>query len=282
MKLRHVKVVFFRKNRIVKILDRNPIHFYFRSAYIKVNKLNLPLMKKSLTFLSFVFLTNIVLFSQSIIPIPNDSGYVSAVVPADEFEPVDCHLYIKNNHGTATTFTWGLKDYAAPSGWELKLCDNNNCYDLLIGNNKHESLLVNAGDTMDMKFQFSPHLIAGSGSVNVVIYVTDDSAATAIVLNYGANFSSGLNSVSPLSQSNFKIFPNPVKNSFTVFGLENSGNLSLEIYDMKGASVHSEIIGATHNQIEISVNHLAKGDYLLKAYSKSGQVLGTSRLTKID
>lgn len=220
--------------------------------------------------------------AQSIGVTPNDSASVTANAP-DEFEPIDVHIHVINNYGQATSFMWMMKDYTAPQQWELKLCDNNNCYDLLIGAPLHESLEVAAGDSMDMKFQYSPHCVSGTGNTNVIIYVTGDSAATAVTLNYKADLTATCaTAVIELAPNALRLFPNPVKNTFTVTGLENTGNLSFEVYDLKGAVVPSKFVNATSSTIEISIDGLPAGTYVLKAIDGNGKVIGSSRLNKID
>ncbi len=238
-------------------------------------------MKKILSL--FVLTVSLLTLNAQVIGIsPNDSVSVSANV-ADEFDPVDAHIHIYNYLKGATSYTWMMKDYVAPSQWELKLCDNNNCYDLLLGNPVHESLEVATGDSMDMKFQFSPHCVDGFASANILIYVTGDSSNTAITLNYQANLTTScLNSINTLTTSNIKLYPNPVKNTFVVSGLENAGNVSFDIFDMKGALVKSEVIGATNNGFEISIANVAAGDYVLKAIDSKGMLIASAKLQKID
>ena len=233
----------------------------------------------------FLFLSVIVFSSsaQSIIAVPNDSATINDVA-IDEFTPNEIHIELVNNTNTATRFFWGMLNYTAPAIWEVKLCDNNNCYDLLIGDPQHVSLSVPAHDTMDFKFQYTAHCVAGTGNTNVYAYLEGDSANTVIHLNYKANLTAscvnGIVENTPFSK--LKLFPNPVKNSFTVSGLENVGNLSFEVYDIKGAAVKSKITNASTSEIEISVLNLPKGEYVLKAFDATGKVAGNARLSKID
>ncbi|HLP22054.1 MAG TPA: T9SS type A sorting domain-containing protein [Chitinophagales bacterium] len=240
-------------------------------------------MKKAFTLFCAVTFSFALSFSQDLIAFPNDSDFISANV-AEEFDLVESHLYIVNNTASATTYTWGMLDYSAPvPPWELKLCDNNNCYDLLLGSNRHESLVVAAGDTMEMKFQFSPHCIDGVGSVNVVVYATNDSANASVVLNYKADLTTSCaTAIKNVAATALRIFPNPVKSSFTVAGLESAGDLSFEVYDLKGAAVTSKVSNATATSIEISIEGLPVGVYVLKAFDTNGKVMGTARLNKID
>jgi hypothetical protein len=78
------------------------------------------------------------------------------------------------------------------------------------------------------------------------------------------------------------LYPNPVKGSFVVSGLDNAGNLSFEVYDLKGMLVKSKVTGASDDQIEISVETLTQGTYLLKVSDEFGAVIATARLNKVN
>lgn len=222
-------------------------------------------------------------WAQNIITIPGDTSAVTGVV-TDEFDPLDVHLEVVNPMAQDITFTWMMKNYSTPSGvWEVKLCDNNNCYDLLLNAGPYESLTVAAGDTMDFKFQFSPHCVNGAGDADVLVYVTGDSANTAKSLHFTANITTTcVNAISAVNKLNINLFPNPVKGSFVVTGLDNVGNLSFEVYDLKGKLVKSKVTGASADQIEISVENLTQGTYLLKVSDESGKIIATARLNKVN
>ncbi|MFN8322629.1 MAG: T9SS type A sorting domain-containing protein [Chitinophagales bacterium] len=238
-------------------------------------------MKKTTTLL-LLLLTFGFIKAQYLSVTPNDSVTVSTNV-ADEFDLAEAHIHIINNLKGDVTYTWKMVNYVAPPAWELKLCDNNNCYDLILNNQLRESLVVPAGDSMDMKFQFSPHCVAGMASVNVVVFVSGDSVNSATIINYRADLTTScINAIGKVENTNIKLYPNPVKSSFTVSGLENTGNLSFEVYDIKGSVVKSEIVSTTNNGIEISIAHVAAGDYLLKAFDSLGVVIATAKLQKVD
>lgn len=222
-------------------------------------------------------------FAQSIITLPGDTSIGTGTV-ADEFDPYDVHLEVINNTAQDQTFTWMMKGYTTPSAaWEVKLCDNNNCYDLLINPGPYESLSVAAGDTMDFKFQFSPHCLNGTGTSDILVYITGDSANTATDLHFRANVTTTcVNGINDVARKNISIFPNPVKGSFVVKGLEDEGNLSFEVYNLNGSLVKSRVLSATGTDMEISVETLTAGVYVLKVTDEKGAVVGTTRLTKVD
>ncbi len=240
-------------------------------------------MKKSYICLSILVGSILFSHSQGIITIPSDTSVASGTI-TDEFDPQDIHLEVKNNTVNSQTFSWMLKDYSTPStAWEVKLCDNNNCYDLLLNPGPYVSLNVSPGDTMDFKFQFSPHCISGTGDADVLVWLTGDSANTARMIHFTANLVANCpNAVKDISASNLILFPNPVNGTFTVSGLPDAGNLSFEVYNLKGELVKSKANSTVGDQIEISIETLAKGTYILKVADEKGHIVATSKLNKAD
>lgn len=223
--------------------------------------------------------------AQAIISLPGDTSIATGNV-GDEFDPFDIHLEVINNTNDEQTFTWMMKGYNTPSaGWEVKLCDNNNCYDLLINVGPYESLPVAAGDTMDFKFQFSPHCINGSANSSIEVHLTGDSANTTRLLHFKAeNITNtcATTGIGFVNANNISIYPNPVVNSFVVKGLENAASLNYEVYNIAGKLVESKVTSANANGVEVSVIGLPQGSYILKAVDSKGAVVATSRLNKVD
>lgn len=240
-------------------------------------------MKKIYLLVTLTFTAFGLTQAQSIITIPGDTSVHSGTV-TDEFDPMDIHLEVKNNTAQAQTFTWKLTNYTTPSAaWEVKLCDNNNCYDLLLSVGPYESLSVPAGDTMDFKFQFSPHCVNGTGEADVLVYITGDSANTAKSIHFTGNITTTcMNAIGDIQKKNITLFPNPVKGTFVVKGIESAGNLSFEVYDLQGQLVKSRVVNASDEQIEISVETLSTGTYVLRVANETGKVVATSRLNKVN
>lgn len=232
-------------------------------------------MKKTLLILSIVLGSFIHSNAQSLLLTPNDSAEVTAT-QADEFEPTDVHIEIINNTSASQRITWRMLNYVAPSAWELKLCDNNNCYDLLIGNPIHVSLPVAAGDSMDMKFQFTAHCIAGAGSANVVAYLADDSANTAVVLNYKANLSvTCVNGLNDTQIPTLSVFPNPTSKTLTTSLPEMCNRVS--VVNLLGEQVLLQECSPLLNTSTIDIQQLSIGSYHIVYYSKQNNVIGRSR-----
>lgn len=241
-------------------------------------------MKKIYTLAVALVLGAAAANAQAIITIPGDTSIATGNV-ADEFDPFDIHLEVINNTNDEQTFTWMMKGYQTPSAaWEVKLCDNNNCYDLLINEGPYESLPVAAGDTMDFKFQFSPHCVNGSANSDIEVHLTSDSIGSTELLHFKANniTNSCATGIGLVNANNISIYPNPVVNTFVVKGLENAANLNYEVYNIAGKLVESKVTGNNGNGVEISIVGLPQGSYILKAIDNKGLVVATSRLNKVD
>lgn len=230
-----------------------------------------------------IYLTFLIAFAgffqlnaQQLLVTPSDSVAVTGS-PADGFDAVDAHIYLVNNGKGSITVTWQLQAYTAPTAWELFLCDNANCYDLLQGSPVHESLTVLEGDTLDMKFQYVSHCVTGTGMADVVAYVTGDSVGTAVTLNYKAELTpTCVNSISTIQNNQIKLFPNPVND---IVNLRDLSDVStVRISDVTGRVYQS--LQVVSQDMSISVKELPAGAYILTAFDKAGAVIGNQRFTK--
>jgi len=75
-------------------------------------------------------------------------------------------------------------------------------------------------------------------------------------------------SIEDFAPQRLHVFPNPVADFVTVELPENSTNGQLYVFDNTGAIVHSEIIDAESNQVNLS--NLASGVYFISYFDESG------------
>jgi len=75
-------------------------------------------------------------------------------------------------------------------------------------------------------------------------------------------------SIEDFAPQRLHVFPNPVADLVTVEFPENSTNGQLYVFDNTGAIVHSEIIDAESNQVNLS--NLASGVYFISYFDESG------------
>lgn len=91
--------------------------------------------------------------------------------------------HVENLSNDSLNITWVILESSHPEGWERNVCDPNNCYpphvvskDFDIGTGEEE--LLDAG--------FRAHGILGDGHTKLLIYQTNDSLNTALVVDYYA------------------------------------------------------------------------------------------------
>lgn len=235
-------------------------------------------MTKALLTMAAILLLAAPVFSQTdFILLPSDTLQITQAVPAGDL--LEAFMKVKNTSNSTKTIKWIGVERTGPRDWETNICDIVNCYSF---GYVVRTFSLAAGDTGTMRLDIDPHGVSGTGSVSLLMWVDGDSANGKVknpAFNVDVTAITGINN---LSNTSLKIFPNPVKNVFTVSGLENAGNLSFEVFDMKGSAVKSEVKSATTTTIEISIENLPHGIYVLKAFDKDGNLAGTSRISKID
>ncbi len=235
-------------------------------------------MKKALLAMAAVLFCAAPCFSQTdFILLPSDSVSLTQTVAANDL--LEGFIKVKNISNSSKSINWICTDKSGPHDWETNICDIVNCYSFAY---VVRTFNLAAGDTGTMRLDIDPHGISGTGFVSLLMWVDGDSANGKVKTPTWTVDINALTGISKLSATTLKIFPNPVKNTFTVTGLENAGDLSFEVYDMKGGAVKSEVKAVTNSSIDISIENLPHGIYVLKAFDKEGNIAGTSRLSKID
>lgn len=74
-------------------------------------------------------------------------------------------------------------------------------------------------------------------------------------------------STTELALSNIQVYPNPAKESVTIFGADNSLS-GFEVIDMQGRTIMNE--STTNNMVSFDVTNFTMGTYLVKVYTDKG------------
>lgn len=74
-------------------------------------------------------------------------------------------------------------------------------------------------------------------------------------------------SATELSLNNIQVYPNPAKESVTIFGADNSLS-GFEVIDMQGRTIMNE--STTNNMVSFDVTNFTMGTYLVKVYTDKG------------
>ena len=227
--------------------------------------------------LGFLLVTDNSFGQSSFIVTTSDTAYVNDTVTAGF--TVEQVIGIKNNSDSTYTMDWEIISATGPHGWGYAVCDLENCYTF----SYHEhSFGFNADSSGTMKLTYAPGCIPGSGQLQVRLWISGDSAATAQVLTWIINVdtanactTAGINN---LNENAFvRIFPNPVQSVLQV-NLDNlENNTNIELYDINGSLIYRINEATLINNIP--VQSLASGNYILKVTSPSGVV--TKKIEKI-
>jgi hypothetical protein len=111
----------------------------------------------------------------------------------------------------------------------------------------------------------------GVGSKTIWVMVTKDNCSNSdtIVITFKK-----CGSVNELGNLDVKIYPNPAKEKLFIELDRNHTVQQLEMLDMLGKLVLTKQVEKNSNLLEISVNELSKGSYLLKLTSEEGSWIG--------
>ena len=74
---------------------------------------------------------------------------------------------ITNNTDAELTLRWKRQNEDFPAGWESAICDHFLCYDRTLS---ERDLVLDANVTEEIKFNFYPEGVAGSGTADLVVY----------------------------------------------------------------------------------------------------------------
>lgn len=81
-------------------------------------------------------------------------------------------------------YVWRIANTNLPTGWQAAVCDNVQCWSPAKTDN---TMSVNKDEAFDLKVHFYPDNIDGSGTVDILVYATSDSAGTVKTIVYSAS-----------------------------------------------------------------------------------------------
>lgn len=118
---------------------------------------------------------------------------------------------------------------------------------------------------------------ATNGTFNVTLVMTSkkcgDSTFTMEVPVIGI----GLNEA--LSNSEFKVFPNPATNQLNISFEQDAVNLNIELNSVSGSTVYSEKVSDMSGIKTLNVSNLAQGMYILNIKSEEGKLVYTQKVS---
>lgn len=189
---------------------------------------------------------------------------VAASGSPDEFEIV-AHNFVVNRSSTTLTLVWMQQQRNLEAGWEVQVCDKNQCY---FPTTLTQEFTFEPGDTAILDVHFLPGNTQGTGNVVLALQVKGEPQteqfyyykATAKPTGFGLE-----------EKSSFTFFPNPVKNELFVT-FPTRGNYQVEVMNLLGNTVKS---AATVNEskLRLDLSDIPTGVYLITYKGPGGKML---------
>lgn len=196
-----------------------------------------------------------------------EPGPISSLTIA-EGEGKEGKIYFKNLTNADLDLQWALKSNTLDSNWQVSIADYNLSWPgpwpgstmtgiaALDSGNLHFSCAILTGDY-------------GSGAISYHVWVPGDSS-TMVEITFDVN---GAVSVAPSYLSSFTISPNPTSGTLNLRAenrkLENG---LVQVYDLSG-KLYRELPVRREDAVDIQVEGLPEGAYLLRYVSKKGTVV---------
>lgn len=197
------------------------------------------------------------------------SPVITGSVSASDFEGVG-HSIITNTATSTRSFKWTRTIVEITEGWEIAICDKNQCYIPAV-TTKEFNLEASEGGTMDVHAY--PHNIAGSAIVEIVVEDLNDNSLSISNLFY---FNTNPTATNDISRQSLKVYPNPSDGLFTIKGNKQIGHL--EVYSLTGKKVQSFDY---NNGQWYNISDLPKGTYLVRLVDRKGQQMETKLINKM-
>lgn len=183
---------------------------------------------------------------------------------------IEASSKVINNTSEVLNLRWERIE-EIPSEWQTLICDNQLCWGPAKSSN---DFTLQPDEQGDMKPNFDPNGVVGTGVVRMLIYDPLDSLNTVQEHTYTCDILAV--SVEEPTENNFTIYPNPAKD-FVVLP-ENSKIKKAILYNITGQQV--KIFDLVANTRRFDVADMMRGTYLLQFIDETGAILHTTRLTK--
>jgi len=222
-------------------------------------------------------------FGQALQITPGDTISYSGVL-TNITENHEDYAYAINNTANGDSIYWRVVSVTMDSVWQMSFCDPNNCYYYTntIGNYGLNRFWAAAGGSYKLSLGASPSCSADSGKMVIVLWLANDSAASAKTIDFTANFSgSCVSAVQNVPGSNLRVYPTPVNSNMTVDGLNGFKNVKLSIYDVLGNLVIQKYLPQPTALTNVNTDILHAGVYFVTIESEGTKLL-TNRIEKLN
>ena len=228
-------------------------------------------MKKIYLFL-FLIACGTMGFAQQFSITPADSVHIDAIEGIEG----EASIYFRNDGNSDLTLVWERSMNTLGAAWSVSICDNELCYFSAYPGDT--MLPISGGQSAFLKFTVTIDPgDAGAGQLRYLVHAAEDTA-NVVEVTFDVN---GIVSINPSSFANqVQIGPNPVSDVLTLRA--TTGKLEkgeAQVYDLSGKLLR-EVPVKGIDALDINVQTLPKGAYLLRYTSKEGVV--TRRFIKTN
>ena len=173
----------------------------------------------------------------------------------------DCKIKLKNIKGQEAVLKYAKVSADFPSGWEVTLCDNFNCFTELVDTGTFFPMKDN--EYGEIKISIDAKGLADTAYVKYALWDEDnpslkDTLDYTIYVNFGA-------STNALMNSEVSIYPNPAKDVLNILASKGS---KASLYSSNGQLLLSKTIANKAEQLDVS--GLKAGLYLLTVLNSKG------------
>lgn len=178
---------------------------------------------------------------------------------------------------------WKRYENVVASGWlGNQICVYGSCYYYTVDTG---TIVIAAGGTEEFSAHFGNNNLPGSGVQRVSFYEEDDSAGTVQTAFFGTTLTPFTSVATPMSNSytpsDIQIFPNPAKEFVVVKRPEQLNISRIEVYNMLGLKVITQIADPDNTNNRVDLLDLAKGVYMLRIFDNNNNVILTKSISKV-
>lgn len=187
---------------------------------------------------------------------------------------------LTNVSSSPVSVRWNRVAPSLPMGWEVAVCDVNQCYLPLVFSNYMPDIELDIpveldpGETSNLDVHIYPNQFPGSTTVTVELTVNGD---TAVVVTGTYNFSASLTSSfnGPAARQDVRVYPNPTTDFFQLSN--GSGVGRVIVYNTLGRQVRTY---DAYDGRRYSLAGLPDGMYLVRLKDNQSNVMKTVRVIK--
>lgn len=178
-----------------------------------------------------------------------------------------------NTFNQVKTYRWTRNVISITDGWQSAICDKIACYVPSTDSQEFMTGPLETGARLDVHIY--PYGIEGSAFVEVTVTDTNNDNNSAVGYY---SFDSNVTNTQHVSESFFKIYPNPSAGLFAIEG--DAAIEQVNIYNTTGQLMkrfqYNNLIAEWYDIAE-----LAQGTYMIQLIGKDNENLGSKLMTKL-